>query len=84
MRNALCKKVAANGVTFAATWWTIRDSNPRPLRCERSALPTELIALNKNYLSCIAKVYDSIYCTFAKNTGYKTKALFRSSGSFCF
>lgn len=25
-------------------WWTIRDSNPRPLRCERSALPTELIA----------------------------------------
>ena len=25
-------------------WWTIRDSNSRPLRCERSALPTELIA----------------------------------------
>lgn len=25
-------------------WWTIRDSNSRPLRCERSALPTELQA----------------------------------------
>ena len=25
-------------------WWTIRDSNSRPLRCERSALPAELIA----------------------------------------
>ena len=29
-------------------WWTIRDSNPRPLRCERSALPTELIARSVN------------------------------------
>ena len=23
-------------------WWSERDSNPRPLRCERNALPTEL------------------------------------------
>ena len=23
-------------------WWSGRDSNPRPLRCERNALPTEL------------------------------------------
>src|SRR5438094_7913126 len=24
------------------TWWRVRDSNPRPRRCERRALPTEL------------------------------------------
>jgi hypothetical protein len=24
-------------------WWSRRDLNPRPLRCERSALPTELL-----------------------------------------
>jgi len=23
-------------------WWRVRDSNPRPRRCERRALPTEL------------------------------------------
>lgn len=26
-------------------WWAMRASIPRLLRCERSALPTELIAL---------------------------------------
>ena len=26
------------------TWWTRRDSNPRPQRCERRALPSELRA----------------------------------------
>src|SRR5207247_1522284 len=25
-------------------WWTRRDSNPRPPRCERGALPAELLA----------------------------------------
>ncbi len=25
-------------------WWTVRDSNPRPQRCERRALPAELTA----------------------------------------
>src|SRR5471030_1350686 len=25
-------------------WWTTGGSNPRPLHCERSALPTELVA----------------------------------------
>lgn len=25
-------------------WWTIWGSNPRPQRCERCALPAELIA----------------------------------------
>jgi hypothetical protein len=32
------------GTHFSA-WWAMRDSNPRPPRCKRGALPTELIAL---------------------------------------
>src|SRR5206468_1352816 len=27
-------------------WWRVRDSNPRPRRCERRALPTELTPRN--------------------------------------
>ena len=30
--------------TGLVRWWTRRDSNPRPPRCERGALPTELRA----------------------------------------
>src|SRR5271169_3461789 len=32
----------------AGIWWTARDSNPRPRRCERRALPTELAAHSGN------------------------------------
>ena len=32
-------------------WWTRRGSNPRPLRCERSALPAELRAHIGRFLS---------------------------------
>ena len=32
------------GVRVMSIWWTRRGSNPRPLRCERSALPAELRA----------------------------------------
>ena len=28
-------------------WWTVGDSNSRPPRCKRDALPTELTALLK-------------------------------------
>lgn len=31
-------------VALEGPWWTLRVSNPPPLRCERSALPTELNA----------------------------------------
>jgi hypothetical protein len=36
------------GVT-GIEWWTAWDSNPRPRRCERRALPTELAAHSKAY-----------------------------------
>src|SRR5438876_9801332 len=29
-------------------WWRVRDSNPRPRRCERRALPTELTPREAN------------------------------------
>ena len=32
------------GGTGRKGWWTVGDSNPRPLHCERSVLPTELTA----------------------------------------
>src|SRR5271166_3707984 len=32
-------------VSREATWWAMRDLNPRPPRCKRDALPAELIAL---------------------------------------
>ena len=34
-------------------WWTRRGSNPRPRRCERRALPTELLARK---LSCLFNI----------------------------
>src|SRR5579872_4538531 len=32
------------GAWAKGDWWTAGDSNPRPPRCERGALPTELAA----------------------------------------
>ena len=39
-------------------WWAMRDSNSRPSRCKRDALPTELIALGL-ILLCIATKIES-------------------------
>jgi hypothetical protein len=36
-------------------WWAMRDSNPRPPRCKRGALPTELIALS----SGLGRIHDA-------------------------
>src|ERR1700675_4197429 len=30
-------------------WWAVTDSNRRPSRCKRDALPAELTALSKQY-----------------------------------
>ena len=35
---------ADGGTTGVGIWWTTGGSNPRPLHCERSALPAELVA----------------------------------------
>ena len=34
--------VDADGRPWRGKWWSGRGSNPRPLHCERSALPAEL------------------------------------------
>ena len=39
-----CRRRCPTASSPFSQWWTIRDSNSRPLRCERSALPAELIA----------------------------------------
>ena len=36
--------VPKSDVSDLKRWWTRRDSNPRPPRCERGALPAELLA----------------------------------------
>ena len=46
---ALPTLVMALGALHRKRWWTRRDSNPRPQRCERRALPTELRALGSQY-----------------------------------
>src|SRR5258706_13817164 len=40
------------GRTFEI-WWTRRDSNPRPPRCERGALPAELLAQSYHLLTTL-------------------------------
>ena len=40
-----CSDITCQNLETNSLWWTRRGSNPRPLRCERSALPTELRAL---------------------------------------
>ena len=32
-------------IYYVSIWWAVRDSNSRPSRCKRDALPTELTAL---------------------------------------
>ena len=41
--------MTAFGALHKRRWWTRRDSNPRPQRCERRALPTELRAHGSYY-----------------------------------
>src|SRR5258707_9964769 len=36
--------VPKNRLSCLESWWTRGDSNPRPPRCERGALPAELLA----------------------------------------
>ena len=37
-------RLRSSQTELLAHWWTVRDSNPRPLECHSSALPTELRA----------------------------------------
>src|SRR5688572_19416510 len=41
--GSMIPTIARRSATWKV-WWTARDSNPRPRRCERRALPTELAA----------------------------------------
>ena len=44
-------------------WWTIWGSNPRPQRCERCALPAELIArVCLTQLTCRSDSYYTTFC----------------------
>ena len=56
-------------VRFCALWWTRRGSNPRPLRCERSALPAELRAqIGTFYTKKVAEFGFLKYSIFGKKS----------------
>ena len=40
-------EAAREPLRIVLRWWAMRDSNPRPPRCKRDALPAELIALGE-------------------------------------
>ena len=42
----------ANDWIYKEKWWSRRDLNPRPLRCERSALPAELLPHRRKVILC--------------------------------
>src|SRR5215469_8655802 len=46
-------------------WWAVTDSNRRPLRCKRSALPTELTALKPRLVAWPGGCHsiDTVRCT---------------------
>lgn len=41
------QKQRSSQLSYVPEFWTWRESNPRPLPCEDSALPTELQALKR-------------------------------------
>ena len=43
-----------NPLLYRRNWWSRRDLNPRPLRCERSALPAELLPHTFRIEACTA------------------------------
>ena len=52
------EKVHRNSIRITVDfWWTRRDSNPWPLRCERSALPAELRA----HILFNSKHYNTVF-----------------------
>ncbi len=51
--TSLKQKNRLSAVFYRATpvWWSTRDSNPRPRRCERRALPAELVPPRPVFIS---------------------------------
>ena len=56
-------------VKFFKIWWTRGDSNPRPPRCERGALPAELLAHEQqaNFSKGAVACQHAFYCPYDRN-----------------
>ena len=61
--SALCllKKVGASVIRLAPTWWGWRGSNPRPLRCERSALTSWATSPNTFILQHTGAIWQVLF-----------------------
>ena len=61
-KKADAMRLSTHGIYSCLTlWWTRRDSNPRPPRCERGALPTELQALGHFPLYISPRLLSSVF-----------------------
>ena len=56
----------SNQLSYTPKWWALKDSNLRPSRCKRDALPTELSAQTKFHKVLQQKVMNVKIC-FKKN-----------------
>src|SRR5690349_5793822 len=82
-RMALCELHALCGESVGA-WWSRGDSNPRPPRCHRGALPTaprpHRVATFEYYHRKIARVYKiaaGISASLCRGTNLKIVAFAR-------
>ena len=48
VKSAIIETKVLKSLDFRTFWWTRRDSNPRPLRCERSAHPRGTVICDTN------------------------------------
>ena len=57
-------------------WWTVGDSNPRPQRCERRALPAELTAHEKSVIKFT--ILSSFFLQAGQNFPFLVSGIFNT------
>lgn len=57
----LQNKINEDPHSLLIKWWMLRDSNPRPLPCKGSTLPTELSIHHEHCLAMLFKYNTFIY-----------------------
>ena len=67
----------SNQLNYTPTWWALKDSNLRPSRCKRDALPTELSALLQITLSITSRKDKSEIKNTNKNEKIDQKSFFK-------
>src|SRR5215831_16847854 len=66
--TVITRFIAMGMVPGKLDWWTAGDSNPRPPRCERDALPTELAAHRTDYVERLQALSASNRPTYSSKS----------------